>query len=78
MAVAKEKDRQDKRNNKLAQAFRDTRAELKKVVWPSREEAMRLTILVIIVASVIGTLLFISDSIFLYLYTLLADLVSPG
>jgi hypothetical protein len=31
--------------------------------------------LVIVVASVIGTILFASDSLFLFLYTLLVDLV---
>jgi preprotein translocase subunit SecE len=74
MAVAKEKER-DRRDNALVRTFRDTRAELRKVVWPNREEATRLTILVLVVATAIGTLLFISDSIFLALYTLLVDLV---
>jgi preprotein translocase subunit SecE len=74
MAVAKEKER-DRRENALIRTFRDTRAELRKVVWPNREEATRLTILVLVVSTVIGTLLFISDSIFLALYTLLVDLV---
>jgi preprotein translocase subunit SecE len=74
MAVAKEKER-DRRDNALVRTFRDTRAELRKVVWPNREEATRLTILVLVVSTVIGTFLFISDSIFLALYTLLVDLV---
>jgi preprotein translocase subunit SecE len=74
MAVAKEKER-DRRENALIRTFRDTRAELRKVVWPNREEATRLTILVLVVSTVIGTFLFISDSIFLALYTLLVDLV---
>jgi preprotein translocase subunit SecE len=74
MAVAKEKER-DRRENALIRTVRDTRAELRKVVWPNREEATRLTILVLVVSTVIGTLLFISDSIFLALYTLLVDLV---
>ncbi|MBI4286852.1 MAG: preprotein translocase subunit SecE [Chloroflexi bacterium] len=34
--------------------FKDTIAELRKVVWPSRKEATRLTILVIIISSVVG------------------------
>jgi preprotein translocase subunit SecE len=74
MAVAKEKER-DRRENTLLRTFRESRAELKKVVWPSREEAGRLTVLVIIVASVIGTLLFMSDSIFLALYTFLVQAI---
>jgi preprotein translocase subunit SecE len=74
MAVAKEKER-DRRENTLLRTFRESRAELKKVVWPSREEAGRLTVLVIVVASVIGTILFMSDSIFLALYTFLVQAI---
>ena len=34
--------------------FKDTIAELRKVVWPSRKEATRLTILVIIISAAVG------------------------
>lgn len=34
--------------------FKDTISELRKVVWPTRREAMRLTILVIIISAVVG------------------------
>lgn len=74
MAVAKEKER-EQRENVLVRTFRETRQELRKVVWPSREETIRLTILVLVVSSVIGLILFVGDSIFLTLYTLLVDLV---
>jgi preprotein translocase subunit SecE len=56
--------------------FRETRAELRKVVWPTREETIRLTVVVIAISTVIGLILFVGDSIFLSLYTLLVDLVS--
>ncbi len=46
-----------KRENRLVQYVRETRAELRKVVWPTREEAINLT------AIVVGTL--IAMSIFL-------------
>ncbi len=46
-----------KRENKLVQYVRETRAELRKVVWPTREEAINLT------AIVVGTL--VAMSIFL-------------
>lgn len=35
------------RENRLMQYFRETRAELRKVVWPTREEAVNLTIIVV-------------------------------
>jgi preprotein translocase subunit SecE len=72
--VAKAKE-QEQRGGGLVKTFRETRQELRKVVWPSREETIRLTILVIVVSSVIGLILFLGDSLFLYLYTLLVDLV---
>lgn len=34
--------------------FKDIIAELRKVVWPTRREAVRLTILVIIISAVVG------------------------
>ncbi|MFP4439543.1 MAG: preprotein translocase subunit SecE [Chloroflexaceae bacterium] len=74
MAVAKEKEK-ERRENSVARTFRETRAELRKVVWPSRQETVRLTIVVIIVSFVIGLFLFMGDSIFLWLYTMLVDLV---
>jgi preprotein translocase subunit SecE len=74
MAVAKEKEK-ERRENSVVRTFRETRSELRKVVWPSREETIRLTIVVIIVSFVIGLFLFMGDSIFLWLYTLLVDLV---
>ncbi|WP_299755003.1 preprotein translocase subunit SecE [uncultured Chloroflexus sp.] len=74
MAVAKDTER-DIQENILVRTFRETRSELRQVVWPSREETIRLTVLVIVVSLVIGLLLFISDSIFTFLYTSLVSLV---
>lgn len=66
----------EKRENVIVRTFRETRAELRKVVWPTREETIRLTILVIAISVVIGTILFVGDSLFLWLYTLLVNAVS--
>ncbi|WP_298819381.1 preprotein translocase subunit SecE [Chloroflexus sp.] len=74
MAVAKDTER-DIQENILARTFRETRSELRQVVWPSREETIRLTVLVIAVSLVIGLLLFIGDTIFTFLYTSLVSLV---
>ncbi len=35
--------------NRFVQFYRETMAELRKVVWPTRDEAVRLTIIVIVV-----------------------------
>jgi len=39
-------------------------AELKKVVWPTRETVIRLTILVIAVSFAVGVYIFVLDRIF--------------
>lgn len=49
--------------------FKEVKEELGKVVWPSREQTIRYTILVIIVAAVVGLILGGLD----YLLTLLTD-----
>lgn len=74
MAVAKETKEQQE--NALVRTFRETRSELRKVVWPTREETTRLTIVVIAISVVIGLILFVSDTIFLFLYTALVNAVS--
>lgn len=74
MAIAKEKEK-ERRGNNIVRIYYDTRAELRKVVWPTREETIRLTIVVIAVSTAIGVLLFLGDSVFIWLYGLLLDLV---
>jgi preprotein translocase subunit SecE len=74
MAVAK--DIKEQREHAIVRTFRETRSELRKVVWPTREETIRLTIVVITVSVIIGLILFIGDSLFLFLYTALVGLVS--
>jgi preprotein translocase subunit SecE len=37
--------------------LRETRDELKKVVWPTRQEVTRLTLVVIVVSLLVGMLL---------------------
>jgi preprotein translocase subunit SecE len=47
--------------------FAEVIAELKKVVWPTKKETWRLTMLVIIVAGVIGIVLGVADYSFTHL-----------
>jgi preprotein translocase subunit SecE len=58
--------------------FREVRSEMKKVVWPTREETTRLTIVVIGISAVISVILFAADSVFLSLIGLLQRLVAGG
>ncbi len=52
---------------KLINYFRDTRQELRHVNWPSRENAIRFTLLVIGVSAVLAAFLGLLDFLFLYL-----------
>ena len=45
------------RHNPIAQFVRESRIELRKVVWPTRQEATRLTVVVIAVSVVVGVIL---------------------
>ena len=46
---------------RVAKWFREMRSELKKVVWPTRKQVVRNTIVVILVVLVIGVLIWIFD-----------------
>jgi preprotein translocase subunit SecE len=43
--------------SKLTQYFKDTRSEMKQVKWPTREEAIRYTLVVIVLSIVVAALL---------------------
>lgn len=46
-------------------------AELKKVTWPTREETVKLTVVVIIISVLVGAFIGGLDSLFLRITTLL-------
>jgi preprotein translocase subunit SecE len=56
--------------------LRDTKAELKKVTWPSRNEVTSTTIVVIIATVFFGFYLFFMDVIFSWLISNFKSLVS--
>jgi preprotein translocase subunit SecE len=56
--------------------LRDTKAELKKVTWPSRNEVTSTTIVVIIATVFFGFYLFFMDVIFSWLISHFKSLVS--
>ena len=63
-----------KKGRKRFRFFRDTISELRKVVWPTRQEATRLTLIVLAVCIVVGIILFAVD----YGFTELAKKVFLG
>jgi len=58
-----------KSDNALIRYFRDTRAEVTKVTWPTREEGLRLTGIVLIVTLISGIFLWLVDSFFGFVIT---------
>ena len=75
MAVAN-KTEKEPRENAIVRTFREVRSEMKKVVWPTREETTRLTIVVIAISVVISVILFTADTVFQYLILQLQRLVA--
>jgi len=51
--------------------FREVVAELKKVTWPTREETIKLTAVVIAISVIVGAFIGGLDSMFLKITTLL-------
>jgi len=60
----KGKERSGKKGNFISHWWRETSGELKKVSWPTRQEAWRLTRIVIIVLVVMSALLGVLDFVF--------------
>ncbi len=58
-------------DNALVRYFKDTRAEIAKVTWPTREEGLRLTYVVLIVTTISAVVLFGVDSLFSLVVALL-------
>lgn len=63
--MAKEKELKEvKEPNAIQRYFRETIGELRKVTWPTRQEATYLTTVVIIVVAALSTFLAIFDLLF--------------
>lgn len=58
-------------NNAIARYLKETRAEMAKVTWPTREEAIRLTGVVLAVTVGMAAFLGLVDAIFATLFRLL-------
>ena len=60
-----------KRENTITRFLRETRSELRKVTWPSRQEATNLTVIVLAVTLTMAASLGLIDFIFSKLFGLL-------
>jgi len=59
------------KDNAIVRYFKETRAELKKVTWPTRQEATNLTLIVVAFTALMAALLGILDYIFARLFGLI-------
>jgi len=48
---------------RLVSLSRDSRVELRKVVWPTRQETMQITLIVLVLVFLIGLFLWLVDSL---------------
>ena len=50
--------------NRVAKFFRDTKSELKKVVWPSKENTKTNTVVVLVTVAIAAVVMIALDAIF--------------
>ena len=65
-------------DNRLTRYFKETWYELKKVSWPTRREALNLTLMVIAVTSFLAIVLGIMDWLFKSGLALLVSSIGAG
>ncbi len=54
----------EKKENRVVKYFREARAEMRKVTWPTRQEALYLTGIVLAVTVAMSILLWVLDILF--------------
>jgi preprotein translocase subunit SecE len=69
--VAEKKVAHQRTNSRISRYFRETAGELKKVNWPTREEAINLTTIVLIVIAVMAVFLGLLDIVFAEFFAIL-------
>ncbi len=57
-------DKPEKNNNKQKHFWKDFKAELKKVIWPTRSQVMNNTIIVLVIVIIVTAICFVLDLAF--------------
>jgi preprotein translocase subunit SecE len=82
MTVVKDKEKESQNalvrsfQQGIVQPLRESRTEMRKVVWPTREETIRLTVVVILLSAIMSAILFAADALFSWLLLLLQNAVA--
>ena len=74
MAKGKAATKKKRKGNFIVRYFREASTELRKVNWPSRQEATRLTIIVLVVVAIMSSLLGVLDFLFTRFFGLIYSL----
>lgn len=72
--MAKSKAASKRRSNPITRYLRETIAELRKVNWPTRQEATQLTAIVLVVILLMSSLLGFLDFVFARLFGFIISL----
>ncbi len=75
MAEANVKTKKKSFFARMKKYFKDTKSELKKVTWPSKEQLKQNTIVIITFIIIVGIFLFAIDMLFSWLSSLLTNIV---
>lgn len=67
----KSKSSERRQPNRFQRFFKETMGELKKVNWPTRQEAINLTVIVLIVTFAMSAILGVLDFIFSRVFALI-------
>ncbi|MFT4731810.1 MAG: preprotein translocase subunit SecE [Gammaproteobacteria bacterium] len=63
----------EKGNNFLIFA-KDARTEVRKVIWPSRSEANRMTLIILLATAVVGVMLYLIDMVLVWVIGLITNI----
>jgi preprotein translocase subunit SecE len=61
--------------NRIVKWWRDTWAEIRRVVWPTPKELRNLTVVVLALSVAMALLMWAFDLLFAWLYTLLSQVI---
>ena len=61
--------------NRIVKWWRDTWAEIRRVIWPTRKELVNLTLVVLTLSVVMALMMWAFDQLFAWLYSLLSQVV---
>ena len=60
---------------RMKKYFKNTKSELEKVTWPSKEQLKKNTIVILVFIIIVGIFLFAFDMLFAWLSSLLTNIV---